>query len=100
MAPGRRWTPTGERAASSDDGPSGSPVERAAGEASEGGSRDVSFYTAAAAGDYMNWDSIPKNEALGINAVPKGWEPIGLEVIGGTTSQACVLVHLRNCTSQ
>ena len=48
-----------------------------------------------------NTASIPQNKALAVNAVPAGWEPLAVQVAqyGSATSQAGLLVYMRQCTA-
>jgi hypothetical protein len=43
--------------------------------------------------------NIPQNQALAVNAVPAGWEPIGMDPISYTTSQVGIVVYMRQCTA-
>jgi hypothetical protein len=48
-----------------------------------------------------NTSNIPQNQALAVNPAPPGWEPLAVNVVsyGSATSQAGLLVYMRQCTA-
>jgi hypothetical protein len=48
-----------------------------------------------------NTSAIPQRQALAVSAVPAGWEPLQVDVVsyGSATSQAGLIVYMRQCTA-